>query len=142
MKIIYLAIFSLVMVGCASTSQITKYSHKNELSQDSARIYVLRPSILGVIFKIKVFANDAIVGKTGPNGYLCWDVKPGQYTLRSVAENVDYFNVYAKAGRTYFVKQKPKGGFIFTRSSLEILGEKEGRAILSKLKQPKLKYTE
>ena len=142
MKIIYLAIFSLVTVGCASTTQITKYSHKNELPQESARIYILRPSIIGGGVKMKVFANDQIVGNTGPKGYLCWDVKPGEYTLKTVAENIDFFKIYAKAGKTYFIQQKTKSGIFFSRSSLEILEEKEGRALLLKLKPPQLKYTE
>lgn len=142
MKIILLAIFSLTMFGCASTSQIVKFQHEKELHSGSARIYILRPSILGSAFRMKVYANDKFIGKTGPKGYLCWDVTEGEYILKTSAENVDLFTVNAKAGKTYYIKQKYKQGILSVRSSLELLEEKEGRAIVSKLKQPTVKYTE
>ncbi len=91
---------------------------------------------------MKVYSNDKFIGKTGPKGYLCWDVTEGEYTLKSSAENVDFFTVNAKAGKTYYIKQKTSQGILAVRSSLELLEEKEGRAILSKLKQPKVKYAE
>lgn len=94
------------MVGCASTTQITKYSHKIELPQESARIYILRPSIFGGANKMKVFANDHIVGITGAKGYLCWDVKPGEYTLKSVAENVFLLKCICKSWKNVFYRAK------------------------------------
>jgi len=142
MKITFLAILFLTLFGCASTSQFVKYPRGESLGSGTARIYVLRPSILGGGIKMKVYANDRIIGKTGPKSYLCWDVKVGEYTLKSVAENVDYFTINAKAGKTYFIVQKPKFGIVSYRASLQILEEKEGSDILSKLKHPHVKYAE
>lgn len=142
MKIILLAFFISIMFGCVSSSQFVKYAHEEDLGSGSARIYVLRPSIFGSAFRMKVFANDKLIGKTGPKSYLCWDVPEGEYTLKSSAENVDVFTVNAKAGKTYFMKQKYQQGIFSVRSSLEHLEERDGPALISKLKQPEVNYTE
>ena len=139
-----LSILAIVlMTSCASTTQFTKFAGKEKLqSTTDARIYVLRPSILGSAVKMKVFCNDKLIGKTGPKSYLSWEVKEGEYTIRSNSENKDYFTVNAKAGKTYYIKQTPKMGWVVARVSLENLEENEGLAILNKLKNPKLKYAE
>ena len=143
MKNVLIILSIALLTSCASTSQFAKFAGKdNPLSTTNARIYILRPSILGSAIKMKVFCNDTLVGKTGPLGYLSWDVREGTYTIKSTSENTDYFTVNAKAGKTYYIKQRSQWGWLFARVSLKGLEEVEGQEILSKLKKPKIKYVE
>ena len=142
MKKLITAFIVLIIIGCASTSQIVNYTHNTELPLGHARIYILRPGTLGGAVKMKIYANDKLIGMTGPKSYLCWDVQEGEYKLESSAENGDYFTVNAKAGKTYYILQNPKMGIAYSRSSLELLEEKDGQTILLKLKKPQVKYAE
>lgn len=129
--------------SCATTTQYAKFAGKEKLqSATTAKIYVLRPSMFGSAVKMKVFCNDKLMGKTGPKSYLSWEVPEGEHIIKSNSENKDYFTVNAKAGKTYYIHQNPKIGFVLVRSSLELLSENEGESVLAKLKQPKLKYAE
>ena len=143
MKNVFSILVIVLLTSCATTTQYTKFEGKEKLeSASEARIYVLRPAILAGAVKMKVFCNDKLIGKTGPKSFLSWNVKEGEYTIRSSSENKEYFTINAKAGKTYYIKQTPKMGWIVARVSLENLGENEGQAILQKLKNPKVKYVE
>ena len=143
MKNVLIILSIALLTSCASTTQFVKYTGKDTpQATTDARIYILRPSFLGSAIKMKVFCNDTLVGKTGPLGYLSWDVKEGAYTIKSTSENTDYFTVNAKAGKTYYIKQRSQWGWLFARVSLKGLDEVEGQEILSKLKKPTLKYIE
>ena len=143
MKKVFSILVIALMSSCASTTQFAKFAGTEKFqSSTDARIYVLRPSILGSAVKMKVFCNDKLIGKTGPKSFLSWEVKEGEYIIRSNSENKDYFTVNARAGKTYYIKQTPKMGLVVARVSLENLDENEGQAILAKLKKPKQQYAE
>jgi hypothetical protein len=143
MKKVFSILVIALFTSCATTTQITKFAGEDKLQSTSeARIYVLRPSILGSAIEMEVFCNDQLIGKTGPKSFLSWDVKEGEYIIRSKSENNAYLKVNAKAGKTYYIKQIPKLGWIVARVGLEILDENEGQEILEKLKNPELIDTE
>lgn len=142
MKKLFSLLMVVILTSCASTTQLTKFTGNDKLMSNQARIYILRPSIAGGSVKMKVFSNDKLIGKTGPKSYLCWDVNEGEHVIRSNSENKDYFTINAKAGKTYYIKQTPKMGWVVARVSLEQIGEDEGKLILNKLKKPTVKYAE
>jgi hypothetical protein len=136
-------LFLLVFTSCATTTQLSKFAGNNSLtSMKTARIFVLRPSMYGSAIKMKVFCNDKLIGNTGPKSYLCWEVNEGECVIQSNSENKDYFTINAKAGKSYYIKQTPKMGVVTARVFLEQLQETEGKALVEKLKKPKLKYAE
>lgn len=133
----------MTLASCATTTQFAKYNpDEHQKSSSEARIYILRPSILGSAVKMKVFCNEELVGKTGPKSYISWNVEEGEYTIRSSAENNDYFKIQAKAGQTYYIKQTPKMGWVMARVELESVGQMEGQRMVQQLKSPKVNYAE
>ena len=117
MKNVLIILSIALLTSCASTSQFAKFADKDTpLSTTDARIYILRPSILGSAIKMKVFCNDTLIGKTRPLGYLSWDVKEGAYTIKSTSENTDYFTVNAKAGKNILYKTKIPMGLVIRKS--------------------------
>ena len=131
----------ILFCSCASTTQFTKFAGTEKLESTSeARIYVLRPSYFGSAVKMKVFCNDKLIGRTGPASFLSWEVKEGEYIIKSSAENKDHLTVNAEGGKTYYIKQIPKIGWVLVRVSLKSLDEHQGELILGKLKNPKLGY--
>jgi Protein of unknown function (DUF2846) len=132
-----------LLTACATTSQSVKFADSSDKQAPTqAKIYVLRPSIFASAVRMKVFCNDKLIGATGPKSYLCWTVNPGEYVVRGNSENKDYFTVYAQAGKSYYIKQSPKMGWIIARVSLDPMDEKKAKVLLEKLKKPVLKYTE
>ena len=141
--ILYAIIILVLFNSCATTTQFSKFAGNDFLSENqTARIYVLRPSVYGSAIKMKVYSNDKLVGITGGKGYLCWEVKAGQCSIQTNAENKDYFTINAKPGATYYLKQTPKMGVVMARVQLELLQEDEGKIIIQKLKKPKIKFAE
>ena len=79
MKKLFNLLLVLILTSCASTTQVAKFAGNDKLMSNQARIYILRPSIVGGAIKMKVFCNDKLIGKTGPKSYLSWDVIEGEY---------------------------------------------------------------
>ena len=51
---------------------------------------------------MKVFCNDKLIGRTGPASFLSWEVKEGEYIIKSSAENKDHLTVNFEGGKTYY----------------------------------------
>ncbi|MFZ1702728.1 MAG: DUF2846 domain-containing protein [Saprospiraceae bacterium] len=136
--------FILVLFNsCVSTTQFTKFSElEKPPSEMLAKICVVRPSIIASAIQMSVYCDENLIGKTGPKGYLSWEVQEGEHIVRTHAENKDYFNIYAKAGKTYYIKQSPKMGWLYSRVSLKEMQEKDGKTTVSKLKKPTLNFAE
>jgi hypothetical protein len=139
-KFILFSITILLFSSCATTTQYVKFGD-NKLT-DVARIYVVRPSLFGSAIKMPVYCNEKLIGRTGPQSYLSWEVKEGEVLLNSTGENSENFTINAKAGKSYYIKQVPKMGVVAARVSLELMGEEEGKRLVSKLKKPTVKYVE
>lgn len=139
----------LVLASCATTKQFQPFTHSTELEKTKARIYVVRPGFAGGAVSTSVFCNDVLIGKTGGNGYLCWDVTEGKYRIGNTqlihagatlgtAHNEDLFVINAKPGKTYYIRQYPRlGGFSF-----EFLDNKKGETYLKGKSGPKINYVE
>jgi len=109
-----------------------------QLSSEFSRIYIVRPSPIGIIGnKTNIYENNFIRGRVGSGAYLVWDAKPGDITLQG---GNGFIKILAQPGKTYYIKIQPNfsslrgGGFTFIPISQE-----EGTKQLAKLKQPKVK---
>ncbi len=149
MKKNFLYIFLLILGSCATTTQFQKFTQSTEIENNKARIYVIRPGFKGGAVSTAIYCNDVLIGKTGGNGYLCWDVVEGKYTIGNTqiihagitlgsVNSEDLFIINAKVGKIYYLKQYPHfGGFSF-----DILSKEEGESYLKGKSKPKVNYTE
>jgi len=131
-----LLIFTLVFnIKCAKTLQAHRLPDNQVKGQD-VRIYVFRPSFVGTAVSTNVYENNVIAGRIGPKSYLAWDTKPGDITLEG---GFDFVKIEAKPGKTYYFRLRPKLSAITPKFSIMNISEQEGKAYLSKLKEPKVK---
>jgi len=142
----FISVFSLIflLTGCASTTQYVQLSDNvktgnNFNNEAMAQIYVLRPSSFGSAITFKIYQGEKFIGELGPKAYLSWQVDPanGNIEVISKAENYSVLMVAPEAGKTYYIKQKVKMGWIMARTGLEWLSEEEALEMLKTLKAPK-----
>lgn len=149
MKKLSIIISILLLTSCATTKQFRNFTHNKELDKDKSRIYVIRTGFSGGAITTSLFCDDVLMGKTGGNGFLCWDVEEGKHVIGNTqiinagvtlgaAYNEDLFVINAKPGKTYYIKQYPRiGGFSF-----EFLDNKQGENFLRGKSNPKINYVE
>jgi hypothetical protein len=137
-NICLIAIVIMANIGCARTMQAHIIPDK-ELSTQATRIYVFRPSIIGLIENTTIFENNIITGQIGPRGYIVWDTKPGDITLQGgLKRGLDFVKIIAQPGKTYYFKLRPTLSMAKGYSLIKI-SENEGKKYLAKLKQPEVK---
>jgi len=149
MKKISILLLTILLASCATSKQFENFTHNKELKSNKARIYVIRTGFSGGAVSTSLYCNNLLIGKTGGNGFLCWDVEEGKHTIGNTqlihngstlgsANNEDLFIINAKAGKTYYIKQYPRfGGFSF-----EFLNNQEGERFLKGKSSPKQNYIE
>ena len=143
-----IAILSLILLfGCAATTQyVQRTDTNNDLNSNTkeylAQIYVLRPSAYGSAITYKIYQGEKFIGELGPRSYLTWQVDPaeGPIDVISKMENYAILPITPEAGKTYYIKQKVKMGWVMARTELELLTEEKALEILKKLKPPKTQY--
>lgn len=136
-SLILITIAIIANIGCARTIQAHAIPDK-EIHTEAARIYVFRPSFMGLAVKTNIYENNLISGQIGPLGYLAWDTKPGDITLEAGG---DFVKILAQPGKAYYFKLRPKY-FNFSLKyafSLKKISEEDGKDYGEKLKQPKVK---
>ena len=142
MKFFSVILFGLFLTSCVTTTQ---YSKMTDLSSDeeSAKIFVIRKSILATAIPMKIYQDGELVGRLGPKGYIAWEVeKEGPIFITSSSpENKDHFKIDVQKGKTYYLKQKAKPGYFVARSGLELMEPEKARKAINKLKEPKVNYT-
>lgn len=132
---------TLLLSSCASTMQYVKYPDDESINENKSKIYVIRSTIFGSAIKMKIYQDDQLIGKLGPKSFLSWEVDPskGDMAIISKSENKDTLKISPKPGKTYYIKQKVKLGWVVARTGLEFLEENEAKKILSELKNPRIK---
>lgn len=143
-NLLHIMILCALLTGCASSFQYKKNANLNKVDEEMSTIYVLRPSSFAWALKFGIYQDDKLIGKLGPKSYLSWSVEPDgeEIKITSKSENKYMLTINPQPGKTYFIKQKTKVGFVAARTGLEFIEIKEGEKILEKLKPPKLRYTE
>jgi uncharacterized protein DUF2846 len=110
-----------------------KKSHPTaEPPADKALVYVLRPTMLGNKVQSKLAVDGQWVGANRGHNYFFLTLEPGEHYFCSKAENKSVLAVKVEAGKTYFVEQRMKMGFMTARNHLALLSDQEGRKKLAK----------
>ena len=143
-KSILLALISLLILSCASTKQYKKFTDKEPVPIEKARIYLVRTGNFGGFVKFNTFLNsiDNQVGVVGPKSFLCFDVPVGEQKIIVKAETERFYTINAQAGKTYYLRLVPKMGVNYARVNFELLSNDEGIEEVKRLKFPKMYYTE
>lgn len=128
---------TVVNFSCAKTVQAFKVPDK-EMPPETTRIYLIRPSFYGTAITANIYANNNIVGRIGPKGYVAWDAQPGSITLQS---GLNFVKLLALPGKTYYFKLQPKPISFNKHEVFEFIeiSAEEGIHYLSKLTPPKVK---
>jgi len=123
----------------AKTVQYVRFPDQSIFIEDSskARIYVARPTKWGGAIPITIRDNDFVVGHIAPDGYLCWERKPGQTRLKAKAGNTSTLDISLEKGGVYFVRLQIRE-FILTRTKLEEMTPDEGKELLITCVTPNL----
>jgi len=141
-RLLLIAVPLVLGIGCATPSSqlaaIPNLAQKIDNPQ-KARIYVLRPSVFGKNFKMRVYDGDTKIGLTTGESYLCWERDPGVVDLRDNSENKAQIEINAEAGHVYYVLEKLHTGWVKPRSELQELSEEDGLHDLAKCTPPQVR---
>lgn len=100
--------------------------------EDKALVYVVRPTTYGFAVGMDVFCDNKKVGTTTGQRYMYMFLDPGRHQFMSKAENKSEQILNLKSGRTYYLEQQVKMGFLKARNNLFLLDAVEGRKKLNK----------
>jgi hypothetical protein len=95
---------------------------------DGALIYLYRNESFGAAVHMDVRLDGTAYGQTVAKSYMVWEVKPGNHSLVSQAENDAQLTLNILPGRRYFVWQEVKMGVMFARSQLHEVPEAQGQS--------------
>jgi hypothetical protein len=95
--------------------------------EGKALVYVLRPATLGFAIQTKLAVDGEWVGANRSRNYFFLNLDPGEHYFCSKSENRSSLAVTLEAGKTYFLEQKIKMGFMKARNKLVLLSDSEGR---------------
>jgi len=110
--------------------------------EGKALIYIIRPpKYNAAVADFRVEIGQFVIGSTQAKRFLYTFVKPGKHILSGKAGNLSELPIEVQAGKTYFVKQKVKSGWIRVNNELILLEESEGEKLLKKCKLSGDNYT-
>lgn len=140
-KLLLAAIPAVMLSACATTQQVVDIPDQNTTvaSSAKARIYVMRPSIIGAASGFTVYDGKQFIGMTYSKGCLSWERKPGKVELVSKGENTSKLNFTAYKGMTYYFKQNPAIGLMGPRNNLVKISSEQGKKYLETCKMAKKK---
>lgn len=99
---------------------------------DKALLFVVRPTMMGNKIQTKLAVDGQWVGVNRGNNYFFFTLDPGEHFLCSTAENRSVMKLTVEAGKTYYVQQKIRMGFMKATNILEAIDEREGKVALTK----------
>ena len=115
-----------------SASTDKKQHPTPEVPADKALIYVIRPTMMGNKIQTKLAVDGKWVGVNRGNNYFFFTLDPGEHYFCSTAENKSVFAMKVEAGKTYFLQQKIRMGFMKASNKLEAISDEEGKKGLAK----------
>jgi len=139
MRFIFFGLFAacaFLLGGCSTSWQYVKAPNQGLKVADSskARIYLIRPDSGSKMASTRVSDNGVLIGNTGPRGYLCWEREPGTVKVTSVSSGEAETELTVTAGGVYYLLQQVNPGWIYGKSSLSILPQETGVALLKSCK--------
>jgi len=99
---------------------------------DKAMVYVIRPTMMGNKIQTKLAVDGTWIGVNRGNNYFFFTLDPGEHYLCSKSENSSLLLLKVEAGKTYYLQQKIKMGFMKARNKLVLIDEAEGKEGLAK----------
>ena len=119
--------------------------YNNEKIENFATVCVIRPRKHGSLLNgMKIYENEKIIGILSSNTYLLWKINAdnGEVTISSKGEGTDTLRINPKAGKTYYIKQSHKTGWVKARPKIEFIDENEAKKLLKKAKKADSKIAE
>jgi hypothetical protein len=149
MKYILLPVL-LLLSACASIPKpevmkkaTADYNLPLKEEKGMARIYVVRPDMLGGFVRFNVYLDGHTekeeMGWTRAEQHMYFYLTPGKHTIFSQAENLAEIGVEAKDGEDIFLMQEPSMGMIMARNSLKRIDELEGKYHVMKTAKGEIK---
>lgn len=127
----------ILLTGCASAPAKSSSHDANAKlflpPANRALIFIYRNAnegIRGTILPmlVTVSVNGFTLGQTADKTYFRLNVKPGTYTITSLAENVARLNLTVEAGKIYYVQQEVSAWSLSPKISLQQVDENKGHA--------------
>lgn len=116
--------------GCASVPMAPAASDQAAKQfaklPDKGNVFIYRNESMGAAIKMGIYLNDAPIAQTAAKTYINLQLAPGQYKIRSHAENNSEVALDVKAGEIYFLWQEVKMGFGSARSKLQVVDVETG----------------
>ncbi len=132
MKVKTLALLMDFTVGCLATRQYAPCPDPMKENPEMARIYVIRPTLMGLMVRTEIRDGKQTIGFLGAKQYLCWERKPGKVVISGKSENESFLSLDLEKGHVYYIQQRMHFGFITIRNKLSLLTEKEGKEYMEK----------
>ena len=127
-----LLLFSLMVFGCASTSNATteKSEEAKTFSAPDSKgsVFLYRTGrAVGAAGQLSVKVNGLDAGGTGPGTFFRWDLNPGTYTfLSSTGESSAVVQLEVEAGKVYFIRQDARLGIDSGRVTMQEVDSGKG----------------
>ena len=103
MKYLFLLlVIPLFITSCAKTTQFVKILVVKLILVKQKFMFLDLP-IWVFLLKINIFDNKKLIGKLGPNSYLCWEISEGEHIIKCNSENEDYVILNVKSGMVYYL---------------------------------------
>ena len=117
-----------------------KYSAETDKKQhptpdappDKAMIYVIRPTMTGNKVQTKLGVDGKWMGVNRGDNYFFFTLAPGEHYFCSEAENRSVVAMKVEAGKTYYLQQKIRMGWMKAGNNLVVVDEAEGKKGLAK----------
>ena len=127
-----------MITGCASLpspelmkAEAANYRLPKLPDPGKAIVYVVRPSNMGTLIRFNVFVDDQEAGSemgfNRGNQYIYFNLKPGNHTIYSKAENWAELAVSVQAGDIVFIQQDPAMGIVMARNSIFKVEDYQGK---------------
>jgi Protein of unknown function (DUF2846) len=104
-----------------------------ELPAGKALIYVIRPTVVGMLIQTKLAVDGDWKGVNKGDTYFFFTLDPGEHAFCSVAENHAVMEATIEAGKTYYLQQHIEMGVMKARNEISFVSADEGARKLEKL---------
>ena len=137
---------SALLVGCASapmtSASLDEEGKKFTSEPGRANIYVARPGkFVGGALNVETSLDGRPVGPLAPGTYQLLSVAPGKHQVSTLIVGLFAFgNLTAEADKNYFFQITLSMNWLQPRHDLGLITEKEGRAVITRLKRAETTY--
>lgn len=152
---IVLCIAPLLLAGCATTLQYPPFPDQAKKVEDpgKARVYLIRKEkFFGSAVGMRFLGSEPgiatgpmegshgkmrIIGEVGPASYICWEQPPGPFSFAKIEDDpASMQTLNLEAGQVYYLRGYFHSGWTKVTARIEVIDEKEGRALLKYCKPP------